>query len=377
MVDAPSAALATATWEATLAKPSVGDELLEQVFNNHPMLRFLLKGEIGRREGFQTSTTRGKVSFGPKPKQFFYGATRAIERDLLVSQPVTSGAIHVEDAVTTTVDIALPANPLRKLSGDYGCIYGAMTMGLDEELRGDMTGDGYRNYQKDVVVPLIGQQMSLMLAAGFYSDGTADQIDGLAYWRRNAGAAKWNSNAMATDTFLQGQVWTCTEAQFCKAKLRTAITQARLGPVGGVNSDGHKPNVMLCTTALLDKMKGWIDDKQVINLPAATTDFIELGTPEDYIIFDGVVCFADHKLDNSISAEYGLFYLLHTADIEIFLHKRWAFSGADPLKAGGDKPEALDGIELPAYLFKIVHKKIILANFFYKRPRNLLYGTVT
>ena len=42
------------------------------------------------------------------------------------------------------------------------------------------------------------------------------------------------------------------------------------------------------------------------------------------------------------------------------IHKRWAFSGADPLKAGGDKPEALDGIELPAYLFKIVHKKIIL-----------------
>jgi len=375
MVDAPAAALATATWQAVLAKPTIGEKLLEQAFHKNVYTRFLLYGELKRRE---MAIDKGKgVNYGTRPKLFYYGATRAIERDLIVSDPVTSDAIHPEDAAAQTVDIALPTNPLRKLSGDYGCIYGAMTMGLDEQLRGDMSGDGYRNYAQDVVVPAIGQNLSNMLSIGFYSDGTVDQIDGLAYWRRTAGGAKWNSNAMAVDTFLQGQAFTCTEAQFCKAKLREAMMQSYLGAIGGVISEGFMPNIMITTTALFNKMKGWIDDKQVIQLPPATTAFVELGSPEQYLIFDGMVVFPDPKLDASISGEYGLFYLLHTDYMEVIINKNFSFGGIDPLKAGGEKAEALEGIELPAYLWKYVYKKIVLVNFFYKRPRNLLYGTVT
>lgn len=378
MVDAPDAAPTTTVWQHALATPAVGVEIAEMAFRSHPLLAYIWKKEIHKQVGFQKKTKKyPTVGNGYEPAHIFYEALSYIQREITVSQMATTGAINVEDAISTSVDLALPTNPLRVLSGDYGVVWGALTWGLEEAIvRG---GPGPENIHRWLPQAKkdMAQSLSVELSTGLYSNGAADAIDGLAYWRAINGV-KWGSQDIAaTDTFLQGQNETITEAQFTYAKWIELLDIARLGAVGGTNSDGHKPNVCVMTTALFRKFKLWHYDKSVINQPSAGQDFATLGMPQDYMIVDGVCCFADDHLDDLKGENYGLCYFLHSDDIEIIFHKNFGFVGVDAYKMGGESPEDFTSYEIPTYLYKKGIKKMILVNFYYKRPRNLLYLVVT
>lgn len=378
MVDSPDAGPTTTIWQNALADPVHGQKIMEQTFRSHPLLKYIWKKEIAAKKGFQSDTGKyATVKNGYDPVHIKYQALSYIAREIVVAAMATTGAINVEDAITTDVDLALPTNPLRVLSGDYGCIYGAVTWGLEERVvRG---GSGPKNINKWMprVRNDIAQQLSAALSTGLYSDGTSDKIDGLAYWRATTGT-KWNSQNIAnTDTFLQGQAASISEAQFTYAKWIELLDIARLGAISGTNSDGHKPNVCVMTTALFRKLKVWLYDKKSIHVPQAGDDFVTLGTPQDYMMVDGVCCFADDHLDDLKSTNFGLMYFLHSDDIEVIFHSDYGFVGVDAYKMGGETPEQFTEYEIPSKLFKQGLKKIILVNFFYKRPRNLLYVTVT
>lgn len=376
MVDAPPGAMTSTIWQAALAKPEFGEEIMEQTFRSHPLLRFFWNGEIKARENFKSATNKiALIKNGYKPKHIKYSALRAIERQQIVDSMATVGAIALADAVTQTADTGLPTNPLRVLTGDYGLVYGVSTSGLEEEVvRG---GIGAIHEWGPIVQKDLAQQLSAALSTGLYSDGTSDKIDGLAMWRAVTGT-KWGSQSIsATDKYLQGQAASFSIAQFTYMKFIELVDQARYGAIEGTNSDGRKPNVCLMTTALFRKLKGWLYDKSVINQPEGGQQFVDLGTPEDYVMIDGVCCFADDHLDGAKSSNFGLLYMFNTNDFELIFHKDFNFVGVDAYKETGSAPEAFKRYNLPSYVWKNGIKKLILVNMYNKRPRNLLYATVT
>jgi hypothetical protein len=273
----------------------------------------------------------------------------------------------------------MPANPLRVLTGDYGCEYGFVNWGLEEEIRGSRGGRNIHEW-----VPLVrkdlAQEICNKLETDLHSAGGATAIDGLAMWEAVTGT-KWNSaNIATTATYLQAQSDTCAVANFTKAKLRNWIRIATRGAIPTTTNyqSGRKPNVGLVTSDLLDLMKGWLDDREVhYNQADKDLDFVKLGTPNDYMVFDGVTFIVDNYLDTQVFTNYGLLHLLNADDIELITHQDYGWSAIDPWTPNGDTAPEFKKIELPSYLYKQVMKAIVLVNMFYKRPRHLFVGTIT
>lgn len=380
MVDAPPQAITSTIWQAVFADPVHGKEIVEQAFRSHPTLNYFMNGEIQAIKGWMGNNP-GKaptVKNGYAPKHIYYEATSAIRRDMTVAGMATTAAIAVAAAIETSVDSALPTNPFRTLSGDYGVMEGHVTWGLEEEVvRG---GSGPKNLHRWLpeIKKDLSQQLSNLLNTGLWSDGGTYKIDGFAYWRKTTGT-KWGSLDLATDTFLQGQSGTCTWAEFTYAKFIEWVDQVRLGAIGGTNSDGHKPNVAIVTTALMRKIKGWLYDKGsiIINQDVKGNDFVTLGTPLDYVMVDGICLFADDHLDDLMSTNAGLMYLFNSADWEVIFHKAFNFGAVDAYKEGGKAAADYEPYTIPKYVYKHGAKKIVLVNFFHKRPRNFGYFTIT
>ena len=383
MVAAPPQAITSTVWQAVFADPVHGKEITEQAFRSHPTLNYFMNSEIEAIKGWMGNNP-GKtpsVNNGYAPKHIFYEATSAIRRDMTVDGMATSAAIAVAAAISTSVDSALPTNPYRTLSGDYGVMEAHVTWGLEEEIvRG---GPGPKNLNRWLpeIKKVLSQQLSDLLNTGLWSDGGTNKIDGFALWRAVTGT-KWGSQAVnTTDTFLGGQAGTCTWAEFTYAKFIAWVDQVRLGPLlsVGANADGHKPNVAIVTTALLRKIKGWLYDKGsiIINQDVKGNDFVTLGTPLDYVMVDGICIFADDHLDDLMSSNAGLMYLFNSADWEVIFHKDYTFMDVDGYKEGGKSASSYEAYTIPTYVYKHGGKRLILCNLFHKRPRNLGYFIIT
>lgn len=386
MVATPDAKYTTTVWEAALSAPEHGSEILEMVAKSNVLLKFMLNAELELMRGYKSRTGKAATKLNGYERQHFtYSSLSAIQRQLKVAQMATSAAIAMSAGVTTSVDLSLPTNALRVLTGDYGVVWGAMTWGLEEAIRGSAGGKNIHEWIP-IVRRDIAQTISDTLNTGMYSDGTTNKIDGLDYWFKITGT-KWNSQDInTTDTFLQGQTFSCTEAQYTKERLRKWIDHAFYGTISGTRSEGLKPNLALVSTNLVRLMKGWVDDKQSIQLTpqmmnqekqAANNNFVQLGSPQDYVMFDGVCFVPDRYIDDNMSSNVGKGYLFNASDLELITHKDFGFDGTDAEKMGGQAPTKLEAYTIPGKLYKHGLKQIILINMFHKRPRNTVKFTVT
>lgn len=378
MVATPSAAYATGTWEATYARASIGSRVIDMVAQRHPLVRFLFNSELDSMRAFTATYGKpAKIANGYTPQRITLGSLSAIERHIKATTMATTGAIAMSAAQTTSADPAGATPPTRILTSDYGTLYGVTTWGLPQEVRGTKGGENIRDWNKDVILD-IGQQLSALLNTGLYSDGTTNQIDGLAYWRATTGT-KWNSSNIATtDTFLQGLSATDSEAAFTLDKFREWVDASELGEISATRSEGLTPNIFMCSSAVLRKLKKWVDEKQTIELQQGKGNkFVELGTPMNYVMIDGVCCFRDPHLDTLLSTNWGIGYFMNADYMELILHPKYNFRGIDANTYDGETPEDLKTYDLPSYIFKKGKKAIILCNFYYARPRNLLYAVIT
>lgn len=380
MVDAPNAKYTTDVWQAALADPETEDVIYDQVSKKSVLARLLLNQELEGMKGWESDNKMAPLKDnGYKRKHCVYSTLSSIQRIINTTNQATSGAIAVADAISTTVDLGLSTNGTHILTGDYGTVYGAMTFGLEQEIRGSAGGKNINEWIPQLQKH-IAQSISDTLQVGMYSDGTSDKIDGIEYWVKATGV-KWNSSDIAgTDTFLQGQNVTSTTAAFTKAKLRLWHDTAMYGFISDVDSPGLKPNVCLCDTATVRLMKGWIDDKQVIDL---TVDgrgnmIVALGTPNDFVIFDGVCYIADVYIDSIMGNNTGQGYMFNLDDWQLITHKDYGFTGIDALSdLSVEAPAGLEHYVIPSYLKKEGYKKTVLINLYHKHPRHLLKWTRT
>lgn len=381
MVATPSAALATTVWQAVLSDPVHIADIREQTLQSHPLLRYCWAKSQENAKQFQAVT--GKLpqrKNGYTPKHMSFGPMSRLQFDMKVGTMATTGAIAPSSAISTSADPSLPTNPLRLLSGQYGLLYGVVSYGLEEEIIFGGSGGKNVNQWLPIVKSDLAQSLSAQLSTNIYSDGSSNQFDGLAYWRATTGT-KWNSSNIATtDTFLQGQALSSTSATFTYQTWRDWIRQATYGNGIGTISQGRKPKICVCTSNLFDIFAQWVYDKTVINQPAAGNQFVELGLADvDYLCIDGVIIFADDVgLATDLSTNYAVAYLFDPDDLMFCFYNQgeFGFMGVDAEKEGGQAAEKMTAIEQPAYLFKKVLKKLILANMIHMRPRNLAFATM-
>jgi hypothetical protein len=381
MVATPAAALATATWQAVLSDPVHIADIREQTFQSHSLLRFAWAKEKMNAEEFRNATgKRATPKNGYDAQHMAFGPASRLQFDMNVDLMSTTGAIAPSASYTTSIDNALPPNPLRMLSGGYGLVYGTVPWGLEQEMIFGGEGGANVNRWLPVVKKDLAQSLSNSLSTNIYSNGGSNQFDGLAYWRATSGT-KWNSNNIAsTDTFLQGQALSSTVATFSYQTWLEWLDQCQYGDGIGTISQGNRPTIAIVTQKLFRLFKEWIVQKITINEPNANNEFVKYGLGNnEYLLIDGVVVFKDDVgLASDIGTDWAVGYLFDPSDLKFcFFNKgEFGFNAVDAGKMDGQAAGNFTRRDLPNYLFKSAFVKMILCNMIHMRPRNLGYFVI-
>ena len=374
MVATPNTALtATLGTEAAFAGHITDDVITEMWAKLSPTAKMFFAKEEYYMNKF-SQENGGKVATeanGYQAKIIKKSTASGIERYYDSEKMSTPANTSLASAGAVDIDQAPTANNVRVLTGDYGVSYGYCNRELWHKVRGGKGGE-MRNNMSQHFVNELAQTMSEHINENMFADGTLNTQDGFEHWVKQTGT-KWNSEDIAVHTELQGRLEnTYTSATWTVANIRRIIRRTQQGLIGSSISSGMKPDFCVCNSAMVDKLKDALDDKQIINQGPGRDQhagrFPYLGVLDDYVITDGVVFFADYYLDANLGGNWGIGYMGYSGDFEIICHQDYMFTDFDAMK---DKKNVNANWEsLPNRLDRDVFKFIFLWNMYHKRPRN-------